>query len=161
MPEQLISWLLRGRKRQTDAKGMGKKKKKKSRMERTKRSLAHCLVKPELPPRISYNAQQPFWFRGEAVISPYTTGPSTIILINLYNVSKFPIYNIPKLYLLKSLFNSKDSSPAKDVQGSQQGSSLPCSRVCCFNIWELHWKKLSWKNISTSYQQSEAKKCSI
>lgn len=29
MPEQLISWLLRGRKRETDAKGMEKKIKRK------------------------------------------------------------------------------------------------------------------------------------
>lgn len=60
MPEQLISWLLRGRKRETDAKGMEKKNKKKAGMERTKRYLAHCLVKPELQPRISYYSEQAF-----------------------------------------------------------------------------------------------------
>lgn len=60
MPEQLISWLLRGKKRQTDAKGMEKKNKKKAGMEKIKRSLAHCLVKPELLPRISCDAHQPF-----------------------------------------------------------------------------------------------------
>lgn len=59
MPEQLISWLLRGRKRQTDAKGM-EKNKKKAGMERTKRSFAYCLVKSELQPRISYYAQEVF-----------------------------------------------------------------------------------------------------
>lgn len=41
-----------------------KKNKKKAGMERTKRSLAHCLVKPELQPRVSFCSQQAFWLRG-------------------------------------------------------------------------------------------------
>lgn len=62
MPEQLISWLLRGPERERDrlTQKEWKKNKKKAGMERTKRSLAHCLVKPELQSRISYYVQQPF-----------------------------------------------------------------------------------------------------